>query len=112
MIYNIPPARRGDTWDGINSIGVKVSGLAINFTNCEVAMQFRESVDAPVALTLSTSNSSIQVIMPAATAVRVLPFVVDVPYGKYYYDFQVTTPAGYIKTYMAGYWPIVSDITV
>jgi hypothetical protein len=112
MIYNIPPARRGDTWDGINSIAVKVSGIPLSFSGCEVSMQFRETIDSPVALTLSTINSAIEVIMPAATAVRVLPFVVDIPYAKYYYDFQVTTPAGYIKTYMAGYWPVVSDITV
>jgi hypothetical protein len=112
MIYNIPPARRGDTWDGINSISVKVSGIPINFSDCEVSMQFRQSVDSPVALTLSTTNSAIQILTPAATAVRVLPFVVDIPFAKYYYDFQVKTPAGYIKTYMAGYWPIVSDVTV
>jgi len=112
MIYNIPPARRGDTWDGINSIAVKVSGVPLNFSGCEVAMQFRESVDAPVALTLSTINSAIEVITPGMTAVRVKPFIVDIPYGKYYYDFQVTTAAGYIKTYMAGFWPITSDITV
>jgi hypothetical protein len=111
MIYNIPPARRGDTWDGINSIVIKVSGTPINFTDCEVAMQLRESVDAPVALTLSTENSAIEVLTPGATAVRILPFIVDIPYGKYYYDLQVTTNTGYIKTYMAGYWPIVSDIT-
>lgn len=112
MIYNIPPARRGDTWDGINSIAVKISGEPISFNNCEVSIQLREFVDAPVALTISTVNSGIQIIMPAATAVRILPQIIDIPFGKYYYDFQVTTQAGYTKTYMAGYWPIVSDVTV
>lgn len=112
MIYNIPPARRGDTWDGINSIVIKVSGAPINFTNSVIAMQFRESVDAPVALTLSTENSAIRVLTPGATAIRIMPFIVDMPYGKYYYDLQVTTSSNYVKTYMAGFWPIVSDITV
>lgn len=112
MIYNIPPARRGDTWDGINSIAVKISGIPLSFSGCEVSIQLREFIDSPVALTISTSNSGIEVIMPAATAVRVLPQIIDIPFAKYYYDFQVTTPAGYTKTYMAGYWPIVPDITV
>lgn len=111
MIYNIPSGRRGDTWHGINSISVKISGQPVSFAEREVSMQFRDDIDSPVALTLSTSNSGIEILMPAATAVRVLPFEINIPSGKYYYDFQVKSPSGYIRTYMNGSWTITPDIT-
>lgn len=109
MTYDIPPHRRGDTWDGINSISININGVPINLIGASVKMEFRQSIDSPVALTLSTNQNSIQIIN--ANTIRILPKLIEIPFAKYYYDLQVTYPNGTVKTYMEGSWEIVPDIT-
>lgn len=111
MTYTIPPHRRGDTWDGINSITISVNGSPINLTNATVKMEFRQDLDAPVALTLSTTDNSIQIINAASGIIRIPSKKIEVPFAKYYYDLQVTYPNGVVKTYMDGSWEIKPDIT-
>jgi hypothetical protein len=111
MIYNIPEHRRGDTWDGINSIALTQNGQPVNLSGALVKMEFRLGIDDPVALTLSTENGSIQVISPGLSSVRILPRIIEIPFAKYYYDLQVTYPTGIVKTYITGTWPITPDYT-
>ena len=113
MPYTIPDQRRGDTWNGINSITLKISGVPVDLTGSIVRMQFRETVDTPAALTLTTENSSIVFTNAVSGTVRVMPLsVVDIPFGKYYWDYQIKYPNNVTKTYMEGTWTITSDITV
>lgn len=110
MTYNIPKHRRGDTWDGINKIGITINGAPVNLTGAKVTMQFREDYDAPTALTLSTETSTIT-ILPDLSSVRVLPVIVDIQPATYKYDLQVTYPNSEVKTYLEGTWQIYFDIT-
>lgn len=113
MTYNIPKHRRGDTWDGINKIGIKVNGAPVDLSNTEVAMEFREDYDSPVALKLSTTSGTIS-ILPDLSSIQVLPVLIDIPPATYKYDLQVTytTPPTSVKTYLEGSWEIYYDITV
>jgi hypothetical protein len=111
MIYNIPSHRRGDTWDGINSITINVNGVPINLTNADVKMEFRQSLDSPVVLTLSTADNSIIIVNALNGNIQIPSKKIEVPFGKYFYDLQVTYPNGIVKTYMEGSWEIVADIT-
>jgi len=108
--YNIPKHRRGDTWDGINSIGIKVNGTPINLSGAKVDMELREDYDAPVVFSLSTTTSTISVL-PTLSAFKVLPTLIDIPPATYSYDIQITYPTGIIKTYMEGKWEIFFDVT-
>jgi len=109
MTYDIPPHRRGDTWDGINSITISINNAPIVLSGASVKMEFRQDIDAPVAMTFSTENSGIVILN--ANTIRLMPRKIEVPFATYYYDLQVTYPTGIVKTYMAGTWPIVADIT-
>lgn len=113
MTYNIPRHRRGDTWDGINTIGIKVNGVPVNLSAAEVSMEFREDYDSPVALKLSTTTSTISVL-PNLSSIKVLPVLIDIPPATYKYDLQVTytVPPTSVKTYLEGAWEIYYDITV
>lgn len=111
MTYNIPPHRRGDTWDGINSITINVNGVPINLTDAIVKMEFRQGLDAPVALTLSTTDESIIVTNAAQGIISIPPKKIEIPFKKYLYDLQVTYSTGVVKTYMSGTWEIIADIT-
>ena len=113
--YNIPKHRRGDTWKGINAIGIKINGTPIVLSDSQIDMEFREDYDAPVALKLSTTNSTISVL-PSLSAFTIPPLLIDIPPATYKYDTQVTTnksspTLSAIDTYMDGTWEIYFDIT-
>jgi hypothetical protein len=110
MTYDIPPHRRGDTWDGINKIGITINNVPVNLLGSKVVMELREDYDAPVALTLSTDTSTI-LILPDLSSIQVLPTKIDVQPGTYKYDLQVTYPNAQVKTYLEGTWQIYFDIT-
>ena len=111
MTYDIPSHRRGDTWDGINSITINVNGVPINLTNATVKMEFRQNLDTPVALTLSTTDGSLIVTNAVGGVISIPPKKIEIPFKKYLYDLQVTYSTGVVKTYMSGTWEIIADIT-
>jgi len=110
MTYDIPPHRRGDTWDGINKIGITINSAPVNLAGSKVTMELREDYDAPVALTLSTDTSTI-LVLPDLSSIRIPPVKIDVQPTTYRYDIQVTYPNTQVKTYLEGKWPIYFDIT-
>jgi hypothetical protein len=109
--YTIPPHRRGDTWDGIGSIRIVVNGVPADLQGASVKMDFREKIDYPVALTLSTENGGIIILDPNIGLIKMPPRIVEIPFGHYIYDLQVTYPDGTVKTYITGSWEIVPDVT-
>ena len=108
--YNFPRHRRGDTWDGINTIGILVNNVPVNLSGAVITMELREDYDAPPALSLSTTTSTVSVL-PSLSAFTIPPIVIDIPPATYLYDIQITYPTGTIKTYMEGKWEIYFDIT-
>ena len=113
--YTIPKHRRGDTWSGINSIGITINGTPIDLSDAQIDMEFREDYDSPVTLKLSTTTSTISVL-PSLTAFKVLPQTINVPPATYKYDTQITTNVSSttlsaVNTYMDGTWEIYFDIT-
>ena len=110
MTYTIPRHRRGDTWDGINTIGISINGVPVNLSGAIVTMEFREDYDSPVALSLSTLTSTISVL-PNLSSIKVLPILIDIPPATYKWDLQVTYPSTFVKTYLEGTWEIFFDIT-
>jgi hypothetical protein len=111
MTYDIPSHRRGDTWDGINSITINVNGAPVNLTDASIKMEFRQSIDSPVALTLSTTDNSIVITNAAEGTILIPARIIEIPFAKYLYDLQVTYSTGVVKTYMSGTWEITPDIT-
>lgn len=109
-IYNIPKHRRGDTWDGILSLGIKENGVPVNLSGSVVSMELREDYDAPVTLTFTTTDSSIS-INANLSSISIPARIIDIPPSKYMYDIQVTYPTSRTKTYVQGNWEIFFDIT-
>jgi len=110
FVYNIPRHRRGDTWDGFKSVGIRTNNIPINLSGAIISMEVREDYDAPVSFSLSTLTSTIK-ILPSLSAFTIPPVVVDIAPAKYFYDIQITFPSSIIKTYMDGRWEIYFDIT-
>jgi len=110
LVYNIPKHRRGDTWDGIPSIGIKVNNVPVNLSGSVISMEFREDFDSPVVLTFSTLTSSI-IIQNSLSSIQIPPHLIDISPGIYKYDLQVVYPDTTTKTYMGGSWEIYFDVT-
>lgn len=110
-VYTIPAHRRGDTWNGINTISFTVSSTPLNFTGTSIKMEFRQKPDSPTVFTFSTENDKIQFVDAGKAIIRIMPQIIEVPPSKYYYDLQVIYPNGVVKTYMTGTWNIFADIT-
>ena len=108
--YNIPKHRRGDTWDGINTIGVQVNGTPIDLSGSQIDMQLRVDYAAPAVFTFSTTTSTIS-ILPSLSAFSILPTIIEVPPATYLYDIQIKFANGTVKTYLYGKWEIYFDIT-
>lgn len=108
--YNFPKHRRGDTWDGINSIGISVNSASVNLSNATITMELRSDYDAPVTFSLSTTTSTI-FILPSLSAFTIPPVLINIPPAIYLYDIQIIYPSGIVKTYMEGKWEIYFDIT-
>ena len=83
--YNFPKHRRGDTWDGINTIGISVNNVPVNLSGAVITMELREDYDAPPALSLSTTTSTVSVL-PSLSAFTIPPIVIDIPPATYLYD--------------------------
>jgi hypothetical protein len=109
--YTIPSHLRGDTWDGITSVILQKNGIPLNLTGATIKMEFREDIDSPVVLELSTTNSKITITNALSGTISIPETIIDIPFGKYVYDLQVTLASGYNKTYMRGTWEIVADVT-
>lgn len=109
-IYNIPKHRRGDTWDGIPSIGIKENGIPVNLSGAFISMEFREDYDSPVAFSFSTAASTI-LIQESLSSINIPARIIDVPPSTYLYDLQVVYPTTRTKTYLQGSWEIYFDVT-
>lgn len=113
-VYNIPKHRRGDTWKGIESIGITINGIPIDLSFAQIDIEFRKEYDSPPVLKLSTLNNTISVL-PSLSAFKIPPLVIYMPPATYKYDIQITsnvnTPLSSINTYIEGTWEIYFDIT-
>ena len=109
--YIIPKHRRGDTWVGIPTFPITLNNSPVNLTGASIKIDFRKGVDTPVALTLSTANSSILITQPTQGIISIPSRIVTIPFGIYLYDIQVTFSSGVITTYVEGSWEIIADIT-
>jgi len=110
--YNIPDQLRGDTWPGFSSIVITTgNNTPVSLSGASIKMQFREDIDSPVALELSTENSGVVIVNPVIGEFKVPPTIIDIPFGEYNYDIQVTFADGTVKTYVTGSWNIIADIT-
>ena len=107
----MPPALRGDTWPGITYLTITNICVPISLSGALIKMQLREDLDAPVALELSTANGLITITNPLSGVFSIPPQIINIPFGTYNYDIQVTFPTGIVTTYIAGTWQITPDIT-
>ena len=112
MTYNFPIYRKGDTFKGV-SFTVTVNGVASDLTNATIKMMLKTSTNSSTpSVTLSTANGKIVITSAFEGKFKVIPHIVAISDGFYYYDIQITYQDGTVKTYIDGSWKVLPDITV
>lgn len=113
--YNFIDHTAGDTFLGIPfAIYDKSSGtnVPVSLIGAVIKMQIKlNPKDDIVYKELSTDNSLITIVDAVGGRINIESFNIDFPAGKYFYDIQITFSSGKIRTYIAGTWNILQDIT-
>lgn len=102
----------GDTWRGL-SLTLTLNGAPMDLTGARIDMQMRKlPIAAVAAYTWSSAGVSPTITITDAVggAVSIAKRVIG-GFGKLFFDVQVTTPDGDIRTVLSGELPIVEDVT-
>ena len=113
--YTMKPFVRGDTWDGITSIGIYFTG---DFWPVESGrLQFRKE-KARGGAPLEELNTASTGIVIEDTGINGSGWIfsiprqeLNLPAGISYYDFETIDSNGVIKTYVEGMISGIQDVT-
>ena len=103
MKYNLQKTISGDSFSGANFTVTK-NGAAIDLTGASIVMTVKKP-GSNSGLSVSTP-SVITITYPTQGRFSILPFVVGLKPGVYFYSIQITFSTGVKKTYISGSWEI------
>ncbi len=104
--------KRGDSWQGLGLITVKLNDAALDLTGASVLMQLRKRpVHGKTIAEWSTARGSIEMIDTANGQFKVVGRVMNVPAGSYAWDIEITLADGRVITIAQGTWRILQDVS-
>lgn len=111
--YDILAQRRGDTFAGVKFI-FNLNASPVSLLGCSIMMQVRQEADASeFVMSWSSANSEITIGGTSNNEVTILPKLIptNAPARKCVYDLQITFPDSKVKTWVAGAFEILKDVT-
>lgn len=109
---DIKPVRRGDTWEGISQISIVTeAGDPVVLSGSQIDLEIRREYDSPVLYRLSSTTDDIEFIAEDNNSIRIRPMTVEMHYGTYVYDLQITFQDGTVITFLEGHWIVSPDVT-
>lgn len=114
--FDLPPARRGDTWYGVNSFRVRIGGESPEASLSFVRIKIVNPASKAVALTLDSDTeegSGGITITNAADWIFTIDKIDRITLDPltYEYDLETTDFNDDRQTYIAGKWVVRADIT-
>lgn len=111
-IIKLSDRKRGDTFPGVELQYLGDNNVPTNLTGYSIKIDFKRDTTSDIAeFTFSTSDNSILMHEPINGKFKLVPRPLDYQIGKYYFDIQLTSPEGYVKTLADGELNIINDIT-
>jgi hypothetical protein len=111
-IIRLSDRKRGDTFPGVELQYLGDNNVPINLTGSSIKIDFKRDVTSNSAeFTFSTSDSSILIHEPLNGKFKLVPRLLNYQIGKYFFDIQLTSVDGVVKTIVDGEFNIVNDIT-
>jgi hypothetical protein len=111
MRYDFKDQVRGDTFKGAE-FEVLENGVAVNLANYRIRMHLRTAADSTqIQHLFDTDNATITITDALAGKFVLEPVIINLPARMYVYDIEFTSPAGVVRTWVRGNFPIVADVT-
>ena len=112
MNYNFKEHIKGDTFLPVE-FQIKEGGAVKDLTGYRIRMHLRRTKNrtSPLVLAFDTDNNSIDIFDPTQGKFRLNERVIDIPVFNYLYDIEFTSPAGVIRTWVEGIFPIKAEVT-
>jgi hypothetical protein len=101
--WPIYPQTKNDTFNN------RKLTFPFDITNCDIKMQFKQSIVGRVVFEWSTEDSTFQKI--STTEIIMKSRLLNYPAGIYYSDLQVTFQDNTVFTYFNANLQIIQDIT-
>lgn len=109
--YDFPDHIKGDTFDGVG-FTITVNGVALNLTGVGIRMQLRKGEKGSVVKEFTNAvGGGITVTNALAGKFEIDSQIIDISAATYNHDIQFTLLSGEVRTYIAGTWTIIQDIT-
>jgi hypothetical protein len=102
QILGLPAVYEGTTWEGINSVSLQQPvGTPLNLTSAQLRMVYRRVGENLERLNLVV-NAGIQITNAAGGVFRVLPQILPLTAGSYYWEIILTQASGTAIPLFAG----------
>lgn len=103
QILTLSAVYEGTTWEGINSVTLveQPAGTALNLTNAQLRMVYRRVGENLERLNLVV-GAGIQITNAASGVFRVIPQILPLTAGSYYWEIILTQANGTIIPLFAG----------
>lgn len=106
--------KQGDTFKGRNlTISQKINDVLtpVDLTGVTIAMQVRENPGTPIVEEWTTDDNTILLTDPTAGKFQIVGRTITGAPGMYKYDLQIVFAPDNKKTYFAGQFIIIEQIT-
>ena len=111
----LEPHKRGDTWDGILSIGpILINTFPPDNQVVSCRMQFRDQYDSlgyELNSVSAVGKGIITIVDPATWEFIIPKQLLPLDTGSWIWDFETTDSEGNIETYYCGTLLVTKDIT-
>ena len=112
MNYNFKEHIKGDTFLPVE-FQIKDGGSPKNLTDYRIRMHLRRSSTqtSPLVFAFDTDDGTIDIFDAADGKFRLTERVIDIPAFDYRYDIEFTSPAGVVRTWIRGVFPVKPEVT-
>lgn len=106
--YNWDNETRGDSFPARTFGPILVDDVELDLSDVEIRMQIRSSGNE----LLKEMEKGYGIVLSGTDKFTVQSFIIKTYQGKAYYDIEFTLSDGKVKTWIAGEFTVIKDITI
>lgn len=114
VTINLEPHYKGDSWHGVEIGPVLINDAVPSAALVNCRMQFRDKRDAlgyELNSTVAVGKGLITILDPNTWEMQVNGQVLDIPEGRWKWDFETTDANGVVRTLYKGVLQVNGDVS-
>lgn len=96
-------------WNG-SAYVTTTNSIYLDLTGATLLCQFKPDAYSVATLSL-TGGAGLTIVNAVGGQLQIDPQIINIPWGTYQYDIQITLPGGIVKTYISGTMTVTEDIS-